>query len=219
MLAMLLSSRARNALGAFAVGLSLLVFARPGQALTLPVLDGDDVTVEFDDDLGFGSETDTVTVGLGPEISFGNGTNIGNIILLDSESIDLDGLSITYTIQGGGDRHPDNSLFQLTGFGPNAFLEFTGINLVSVDGPWSLTGVGLALTDIIGVSLGDVTFTPDSVRLFLSDDIGVLATRDVGKITLNLGVRLNATPIPEPGTFGLVGLGIAGLAAWRRRLR
>lgn len=219
MLAMLLSSRARNALGAFAVGLSLLVFARPGQALTLPVLDGDDVTVEFDDDLGFGSETDTVTVGLGPEISFGNGTNIGNIILLDSESIDLDGLSITYTIQGGGDPHPDNSLFQLTGFGPNAFLEFTGINLVSVDGPWSLTGVGLALTDIIGVSLGDVTFTPDSVRLFLSDDIGVLATRDVGKITLNLGVRLNATPIPEPGTFGLVGLGIAGLAAWRRRLR
>jgi hypothetical protein len=191
------------------------------QVGAVPTLDGDTVTVEYDDGLGFGSETQSVLVAAGVEIVCCS--NAIGAILLDGESVDIGGLSITYVIQGGLDLLSPG--YTTTGQGPTAFMEFTGLDIFDPVNPLnthSIVGVDTLLDGVIGVSASDITFTGDSVRLFLSDDIGVDDTDDLGSITLNLQIRTTEPPppsVPVPGSLALLGLGLVALAGRRRNAR
>jgi hypothetical protein len=196
---------------AFVAALVLVPFALAANAnATL-------VTVTFDDDLGFPAETDVVTVvDPGHEIEAGDFTNIGSVILLDSEFIDIgpllgsfsSGFSIVYHIAGGGDPYPGNSDFQTPGFGPNASLSFTGL-----DSP--ITAVNLILFDVIGLTTGDVSFTGNSASIPLGN-VGVDALLNFGTIRVDFEVP-GTTPTPEPSALALLALGLVAAGARRAR--
>ena len=174
---------------------------------------GTDVTVTFQEP-GFPDESDLVTVGAGPEISFLDGTNVGDNILLDYESIDVGDTSIIYNIQGGGDPHGTPG-YTTTGFDPLAQYVFSGLEPSGV--PVDLVGVTVDLTDVIDVALGsEVFFTEDSVTLLVGT-LGiadVVGGPDLGTITLNLQFEEQQQPerIPEPASVLLCLIGGVCLA-------
>jgi hypothetical protein len=70
---------------------------------------------------------------------------------------------------------------------------------------------------------GDVSFTSDSITLRIGE-LGIAETSaNVGLVTANVTFRATQDPpdpptdVPEPGTFALLGSGVA--AAWYRRRR
>jgi len=174
---------------------------------------GTDVTVTFQEPSS-PDEVDVVTVGAGPEISFLNGTNIGDNILLDFESIDVGDTSIIYDIQGGGDPH-GTAGYTTTGFNPAAQYVFSGLEPSGMIA--DLVGVTVDLTDVIDVALGsEVSFDDDSVTLLVGT-LGiadVVGGPDLGRITLNLQFEEQQQPerIPEPASGLLCLLGGACLA-------
>jgi hypothetical protein len=203
--------RARLSLGLLLITLALANSA--GASII-----GLNVSVAFDDDLGFPPETDVVTVvDPGPEIETADGTNIGDVILLPDEFIDIgpllggsvftSGFSIVYQVRGGGDPHPADPNFQTTGFGPNASLAFSGL-----DSP--ITAIDVVLLNVIGVSLGDVSFTSSGATILLGD-VGVGAVTDLGTIRVDFQVP-GTTPVPEPSTLALLVIGLLAAGAGRR---
>src|SRR5262245_47166449 len=143
---------------------------------------GQNVNVDFLE--GADSFSDVVTVGAGSEISFGDGTSIGDEILLDFESIDIGASSISYDIQGGGPPHGTPG-FSTTGFGADARFVVSDLTFPI---PSPITAVNIVLTNVIGVLLGsEVTFTDDSVTLFVGT-LGIAEGTgpDIGNILLDL---------------------------------
>lgn len=86
--------------------------------------------------------------------------------------------------------------------GPDAIFEFTGLDF---GGGATLTGF-LLTTDFANVVPSAVSFTGNSIRI----DIGGSGQGTRWRLDLNQSV-------PEPATLSLLGLGLAGVAAARRR--
>jgi hypothetical protein len=179
--------------------LTLLAVAADARASLI----GQSVSVQLTDGSTL-DESDTVLAGAGPELTPGDGSNIGTL-LLPNESIDFSDFAIEVVLEegapGGSTGYPAGTryLFSDLSFGPSQLI----------------AGLGLTLDNVSGVSIGsEVTFTQSSVTLFIDTLVigDVPNAVDVGRVTISLLV------VPEPGTLGLCGLGLAALAALRRRV-
>ncbi|HYA37227.1 MAG TPA: hypothetical protein VEI74_03010 [Candidatus Methylomirabilis sp.] len=159
---------------------------------------------------------DNVTVvDPGIELQFNDGSNIGDGIMLDGESIDIKGSSIVFSIRGDGPAYTglDCTTCQTTGLGPDARYTLSGFDW---GGTQSIGSVTVSLNNIFGVALGsEVFFSPTSISL----DIGTLG---VGPVSggPDLGtVTLDVTFVPLPAALPLFSTGLVALAGivWRRR--
>ena len=148
--------------------------------------------------------SDVVVVGVGPEISPGDGSNVG-ALLLPNESIDFGAFTIAVLLEEGAANGT-------TGYGPGTHYLFS--NLSFQDPTLIISGVILSLENITGVALGSqVTFGSDFVSLSIDSlVIGDIPNAvDTGRVTLTL-----ETVVPEPGTALLLASGLAVLALRRR---
>lgn len=201
-------------LGVFAAFVSAALAVSASAA---PILTGS-ATIAFNGDLGSGavSHTDVVTIAAGPEVAFLDGSNIGDNVLLDFEHLDLDGLTITYRIQGGGAAIPGHAGYRDNGMTSGAFT-FSGL----VFSPSaSILGIAVSLTDVIDPQNAAATFgfTANSLTMANLQQFGILETgENTGLISVRLITGDAPPPAPEPAALALLGLGV--LAGARRIAR
>lgn len=170
------------------------------------VLEGDAQIRLREDEGGPLDVTDLVTIGAGPEITPGDGSAIG-ALLLPSESIDLGGAAIELVVEEGAS---DGS----AGYPPNARFEFGGLDFGDPD--LGIVGVTLAL-DNTTLDAADVSFTRDSVTVYV-DALGIgeiPAAVDVGSVTLLLDIA----DVPEPAVGLASAAALAALTGLRHRSR
>jgi hypothetical protein len=181
---------------------ALLGLSSPAQASLI----GQTLAVRLTDG-GSLDASDSVLAGAGPELTPGDGSDIG-ALLLPNEAIDFSAFAIEIALEegtsGGATGYPAGTRYVFSD------LSFGDPLMV-------ISGVAIGLDNLSGVALGsEVLFTQDSVTLYIDDlVIGEIPNAvDVGSVTLSLAV----TVIPEPGTLALLGLGLAALSARRRRV-
>jgi hypothetical protein len=162
---------------------------------------GESVTVTLTDGGALGL-SQGVVVGAGPEITPGDGSQIGGV-LLPNESVDIGDSAITVSLEEGDTNHgtgfPAGTRYVFSGlyFGPN-------VGIVNVD---------VQLDNVSGVSLGsEVTFTPSAVTLLVDTlTIGSVPDAvDVGAVTLSL-------VLPEPRAGSASAAAVAAVLALGRR--
>jgi hypothetical protein len=149
------------------------------------------------------AESDTVLVGAGAELTPGDGSNVG-ALLLPNESIDVGAFTIELVLEEGA---ADGT----TGYPSGTRYLFSSL---SFDDPsLVITGVSLTLVNVSGVALGsEVEFGSDVVTLWIDTLVigDVPSAVDVGRVSLALEVA-----VPEPGVLAL--LASAGLGGYARR--
>lgn len=194
------------------LGFIVLSFALP--QISHASLIGQSVTVTYQDNTPF-SSSDTVTAGAGVEIS-GSDTskNLTNdSILFSADFININATSIVIQLSGGGadmGRGYSNAGFSIY---PSARFDFTGFSFA----PDVLSGVGVVLTNAIGLTDTDVSFTANSLTLNNLGNLGILGSTidDHGQVTLNL--QTVPAPVPVPGMLPLFTACLAGFGAMARR--
>lgn len=132
----------------------------------------------------------------------------GGSLTVTDISVDLTSKVVYATIIGGN--------------GVGTLNNFALWNYANLTGPTTYAGPGNYTDDITGLSLTSTGFTVFSQALGLGS-LGKAAMQgisDYGSIhsVLNTKLVLDTTPsIPEPSTYALMGLGVAGIALARRR--
>lgn len=218
-MSILSASRAAAAARAFiclaAVGLTF-----PNASATLI---GDTVSITLDSPNGTLNEgpdpisfLSDVVVGAGKEVESGNGSDVGNF-MLPGEWIDIGASSINLRVAAGYELSPTTFLTGLATGGRYIFSSLnddagtiTGLtfsvgagqitNLASLGSSW----VRLSNPNTVIVELDKMTFATE-----------YLGSNGYADITINLQV----TAVPEPGTAGmmLLGLGLLGLGLRKRQ--
>lgn len=167
-----------------------------GQSVSVTLTDG-----------GSLNASDSVVVAAAAEITPGDGSNVG-ALLLPTESIDLGAFTIEIALEEGA---PNGT----TGYPAGTHYLFS--NLSFLDPNLVISGVVVSLVNITGVALGsEVMFGSHFVSLAIDTLVisDIPAAVDVGKVTLTL----QTVVVPEPGSMALLASGLAALAC-RRRLR
>ena len=191
-------------------GLFLLITTSTTQAAF--VFTGQNIDVLYEDPLG--TFTDSIIAGnVNPDISYLDGLNIGNGIMLTGEFIDIDATSVIFNLRGDGSAH--SSGYQTTGLDASARYTLTltaadfSIGNVSIS---SISSTG-STPDIIGVAM-DSEITFDAKNIYF--DIGTLGILD--RTNLDLGtLTLNVEFVPIPAALPLMLSGLAGLVLVSRR--
>ncbi|MFY9479431.1 MAG: PEP-CTERM sorting domain-containing protein [Pseudomonadota bacterium] len=147
------------------------------------------------------------------------GVSLGGSLSVTNLSVDLTNQRIYASITGdfrgaaAGEAAPYGSSVITTK--DNFYLW----NFASITGPTTLTGAGSYANSISGL-----TITQDGFNHFVSAlrlvDLGVSTLRNVtdyGTIASTINVTGGTPAVPEPSTYALMGLGLAGIAVAARR--
>jgi hypothetical protein len=183
-------------LGLAAAGLMLASTASVSATLY-----GSTVDISFEDSIGTLS-LPNVTVGDGAEVSCdATGGDLCQV-LLPGESIDIGTNSITFTFLGDFDSSD-----------PFFGFRFTGLQFFN-----PASGIGSATdssANLTGFRPNFLTWTADSVSVDLGGVNFINPDETTGTLTIALAPP--PEPIPEPSTYVLLGVGLLGLLALRRR--
>lgn len=158
-------------------------------------------------------------VAVGTPIVAGDPTAIGSVWLLPGESISVGLTSFSYYVNGnflfpGPLSYCPSSGYTCANYNAGDYYQFDNLNFS--DPGASITNATLALTDAAYFGASSISFTADSVRIYVGNDtLGVLSPNSFGTITVDLTIG-GGTSVPEPATGGLLALG-AGLGWLGRR--
>jgi len=185
-------------------GAFLLFITSASQAAL--VFTGQNIDVTFSEP-GFTDLTDSIVAGSSdPDISYLDGSSIGNGNMLDFEFIDFADNAVTFQLRGDGSSYSPG--YQTTGLGGSYILSLTGVGI-------SIGSVSIgSMTDMIDVTVGtDITFDAKNIYFDIST-LGILETAsvaDIGSLTLNVEF------VPIPAAFPLMLSGLAGLVFFSRK--
>ena len=148
------------------------------------------------------------------------GVTLGGTLSVTNLSVDLTNKRIYASITGNFTGVAGNTYAAYDNTEITTKNNFYLWNFASITGPTTLTGAGTYTNSITGLSI-----TTDGYKHFVSTlrlyDLGastLLGVSDYGSIASNITVTAAATPaIPEPSTYALMGLGLAGIAVAARR--
>lgn len=185
-------------------GVFLLLLSATSQAAL--IFTGQNIDVGYNgDDVSVATTSIIANNDAEPEIFYGDGSSIGNGLMLDSEYINFTDNTVIFQLRGDGDT--------LT----------TGIQTTGLDGSYILTltdpGIWISsvsiesMENILGLSMGtDITFDASSIFFDVSA-FGIFETSgpDLGVLTLNVQF------VPLPAALPLMLSGLAGLLLFNRR--
>lgn len=189
------------------VGVLLLLFTFASQAAF--VFTGQNIDVTFSES-GYTDLTNSIVAGSkDPDISYDDGSSIGNGIMLDFEFIDFADNAVTFQLRGDGDPYTDDaSGYQTTGSAGSYILSLTTAD-------FSIGNISIgSVTDMTGVSVGsEITFDNNNIYFDIST-LGILETAavaDIGTLTLNVEF------VPVPAALLLMLSGLSGLVLFSHR--
>ena len=170
-----------------------LLFGSSRSATAAPLLQGHQIRVDYlFPDAGSVYNTRDVTVGSGVETSFFTGQTTFDVDLADSQ-VALNNFRFAST-------------FTPSSFNGLRFYDYTG----TID---AFTGFSIASTNMIGLDSSRLSF--DANNLYVNWQGLNFDTNTF----VNLDVNGASSPVPEPATMTLFGMGAFGLIARYRRSR